>query len=197
MAITRALCLSACCLFATTAAVLNPDWSIFNILDIANVTESLEILQNIPISRYWDTEKAEFRVGILPDIIGEEYSSFITNIPKSRVVNRTTVFETINITDTPKLLLHMINVLQSLSSNALFMSDQVNDFIEEKNNFALKIIRIAQQTGKEWRTAEEIKASRYLLEKRRQILNQKLENEKALHQLRLNNIAILYEVIFL
>jgi hypothetical protein len=173
----------------------NPSWDVFAILpDPPHFKNSLDIVNYVPVSEYWDTAKAQFRVGILGDVLNVTHPELVTILPKTRFVEGKMEVMNMLVPDTSVLFMHMVNVIQSMAVRALEMKSEVDLFYREKEDFALKIIRIASQTGVEWRTAAEIKAARAVVERRLDILAMKLEHENSLMRLRLENHDIRHKV---
>jgi hypothetical protein len=173
----------------------NPSWDVFTILpDPPLLKDSLDIVNFVHVSEYWDTAKAQFRVGILGDVLNLTHPQLVAILPKTRFVDGKMEVMNVLAPDTSALFMHMVNVIQNLTDRALEMKAEVDLFHREKEDFALKIIRIASQTGVEWRTAAEIKAARAVVERRLDIMTMKLEQEKSLMRLRLENHDIRQKV---
>ena len=172
------------------SAVVVPNWEIFETINSVDVSQCIDAVNSIPVNRYWDTEKAEFRSGFLGDELAKSYPEHVSNVSKSRYINNQLKTEQITVVETSALFSYMICAIQYVTEMSVNIQRELNKFTEEKKDFALKIIRIAAQTGVEWRTAAEIRAARQLVQKRIEVVERALEQERDMKQLKLDNLMI-------
>ena len=170
------------------------NWEIYDVYDNASVEDAIELVRNCPVSYYFDTQKGYFRVGFLAGALNESYARFLVNIPRL-VRTADNNMETVNVpsVDVTGLFSRALPVIHYLGEMAEITNHQIEDFKREKDNFALKIIRIATDTGTEWRTANEIKAAREVLQRRRDGLQKQLENEEKIQGLKRENVRLRYQ----
>jgi hypothetical protein len=170
------------------------DWDSYETHGNASLEEAMRLVRTLPMNRYFDIQKGGFRIGMLPDMLHESHSSYVVNVP--RVVRdkdgTPTIIDvrTVDITEVFSRSLPVIQLLADLGSN---VSEQIDAFYKEKDDFALKIIRIATETGKEWRTAGEIRGARDVLLLRLEGLKQSLQYADELQQLKKENVQIRHE----
>eukprot|EP00602_Paraphysomonas_sp_CaronLab_P000190 CAMPEP_0185030898 /NCGR_PEP_ID=MMETSP1103-20130426/18026_1 /TAXON_ID=36769 /ORGANISM="Paraphysomonas bandaiensis, Strain Caron Lab Isolate" /LENGTH=679 /DNA_ID=CAMNT_0027566201 /DNA_START=356 /DNA_END=2395 /DNA_ORIENTATION=- len=101
----------------------------------------------------------------------------------------------LNITtvDHPALFMHVFSVTKFLAEKFQHINNLLSALREERNNFALKVLRIANETGREWRTASEIAAARNVYQVKLGNIDKKIENTQKRLALKLRNIRSKYE----
>ena len=149
---------------------INPNWSVFTLSEeLPDREESIRIVQSIPVQYFWDFHKGQFKFGILGESVEELYPQFVTNSKRKFSIDSPTYNVTSANTDV--IFTHLVLVVQHLALQmASVIGSTVEELLAEGDNFALKIIRIANETGIEWRTANEIRTSREVIEIKKQIL---------------------------
>lgn len=153
---------------------LEPDWSVFEILEeLPDIEESIRVVQSIPVQYFWDFHKGQFKFGILGESVEAFYPQFVTN-SKMKFSVDSPVYN-VTSANTEVIFSHLVLVVQYLARKiAGELGSTVNDLLAESDNFALKIIRIANETGIEWRTANEIRTNREVIEIKKDILTSEL-----------------------
>lgn len=152
------------CLFLSplSSVKVTPDWSVFNIIADVNISKSVEIVENLPVHRYWDYERGGFRTGIIGDIVKDSFPELVTLSRKQISGSNEKLIRLVNVTvvDKPLVFMHTLVAVKYLAQLASDFQNRLNTLVAEKYDFSLKILRIANQTGTEWRTASEIRAAR-------------------------------------
>lgn len=176
------------------ASCSQADWDIYEVHGNTSLEDSIELVRNCPVSYYFDTQKGYFRVGFLAGALNESYAQFLVNIPRL-VRTADNSMETVNVpsVDVTSLFSRAMPVIQYLGETAEITHRQIEDFKREKDDFALKIIRIATDTGTEWRTANEIKAAREVLQRRLDGLQEQLQNEEKIQDLKRENVRLRHQ----
>ncbi len=171
-----------------------PNWSVFDVIDTLNVSQCVDLVSAIPVNKYWDTEKAEFRVGFLGDMVKTIRPEFVTSVSKSRYVNNKLESQTVSLVDSAALFTYMICASHFAADLSASIEAELADFQSEKSDFALKIIRIASELGVEWRTASEVRAAREIVSSRVDLVNRQLNSAISQQALREENLKIKNEV---
>jgi hypothetical protein len=155
---------------AAPPAPLLPNWSVFEeSAELPDVQESLRVVQSIPVQHFWDFHKGHFKFGILGESVAELYPHLVTQSKRKFSIDSPTYDVTSANTDV--IFTHLVVVVQHLAVKmASVVGSTVEELLAEGDNVALKIIRIANETGIEWRTANEIRTSREVLEIKKQIV---------------------------
>lgn len=155
----------------SSIAVLKPDWSAFDISDdVLDIQESINVVKLIPVQYFWDFHKGQFKFGILGESVEEVFPQFVTHSKRKYSVDS----HIYNVTsaNTDVIFTHLVRVVQHLALHLAYAIDStVERLLAEGDNFALKIIRIANETGVEWRTAKEIRTSREVVEIKKRIVH--------------------------
>jgi acid phosphatase family membrane protein YuiD len=177
-------------------ATSSVDWSSYStVSDVGNYEDSVNIVKNIPIFRYWDNSKAKFRTGVLAEYMVSNFSSFVSIVDRKIAdKNGHLVVEKMYVADTNAIFMHMFATVQRYAREAVALKSMLDELFQEKENFALKLIRIANDTGKEWRTASEIRGTREVLENRTKIISDKIKNLMTLTEMKLSNLELRREV---
>jgi hypothetical protein len=130
-------------------------------------------VQSIPVQYFWDFHKGQFKFGILGESVETAYPEFVTNSKRKFSIDSPTYNVTSANTDV--IFTHLVLVIQHLANKfASAIDSSVNDLLAESENIALKIIRIANDTGIEWRTANEIRTSREAIEIKKRIVDSEI-----------------------
>lgn len=157
------------------------DWSAYIEYDTyMNWNKSNNLIMQLPVYQYWDSGRADYEVGVLSDELKniEIYQEFVSIIDKQTFVNGVVnVKKNVAVTDIDSLLMHMVASIQNLNLNVTEYELWIEQLIKEKDDFALKIIRIAEETGKEWRTASEIRAMRHNVDLKIKTIEMLLQKE--------------------
>lgn len=156
------------------------DWTAYTVYDhFQDLNRSTNLIMNLPIFQYWDTERAEYEVGpIASELSSSLFADFVYKMDKKTFVDGIVdVQENVSMVDTDGLMWHMIASLQNIYKVKLEHSILVAKLIEEKHDFAKKIVRVAEDTGKEWRTASEMRATVDIIDARIVQFNSLLEKE--------------------
>lgn len=144
-------------------------------------TDSVNIVSKVPLFYYWDVEKSAYSMGVIGSELTSDslFSPYLSIMDKKVVRNR--VVETIpNVTvvDIDALYMNTLVAIQHLANASSTLNSELSVLQEEKLDFAKKIIRIADETGKEWRTASEIRSEREIVEMRMKLVEAKLEKQQ-------------------
>ena len=152
-----------------------PDWSVFSLTgDVPNIHMSKDIVRSIPVQYYWDSHKGQFKFGILGESVEEVYPQFVTSAQRKFSID--SPIYNVTSANTDEIFPHLVLVIQHLAANvAAEIEATVQELLAEGDNFALKIIRIANETGIEWRTASEIRTSREVIEIKKQIVDAEIQ----------------------
>lgn len=145
------------------------DWSPYTVFDtFQDLNKSTDLIMNLSMWQYWDMERAEYGVGpIASELPVTLFSDFISQMDKKTFVDGiVNIQPNVSVVDTDSLLWHMIASLQNMYKVKLEHSVLVARLLEEKHDFAKKIVRVAEDTGKEWRTASEIRANVDIIQER-------------------------------
>jgi len=158
---------------ASTGAV-EPDWSVFHISDeTLDIKESIGVVQSIPVQYFWDFHKGQFKFGILGESVEEFYPHFVTNSRMKFSID--SPIYNVTSANTDVIFSHLVLVIQYLAMKISGdLGSSVSELLAESDNIALKIIRIANETGIEWRTANEIRTSREVIEIKKEIVQSEL-----------------------
>lgn len=147
-----------------------PNWSVFEVsAEQHEVQNSINVVKSIPVQHFWDFHKGHFKFGILGESVEDFYPNFVTN---SRIkFSIDSASYNLTSANTEIIFSHLVLVVQYLAVKiAGELGTTVKELLAENDNFALKIIRIANETGIEWRTANEIRTSREVIEIKKQII---------------------------
>lgn len=177
---------------ATLAQSALADWDlIYDMYGDASTEHALDVVSKCPVSYYFDTHRGFYRVGFLSSSLNGSFSDYVSVVPRMYrgpdLEMRTELVETV---DSVSLFSEALLAIQNLGILAERISDQMNEFKKEKDNFALKIIRIATDTGKEWRTANEIRAAREVLQRRLDGMREQMSSAERIHALKKENVNI-------
>ena len=162
------LVLCMCALCAEPA----PNWEHFDDVDFPNISASVDIITRTPLSRYWDTTKAEFRTGCLGSLMRDVFPELTAEAKSGKGAGMTTVV------DTNALFTHMLVVTKHLALLYAEHESQLNVMLMEKRDFALKVLRVANETNTEWRTASELRARREVLSQQRDYIEDRLQSRR-------------------
>lgn len=160
-----------------SSEVTKGDWSVYNVLSDVNVSVSLDIVKSLPVHTYWDYEKASYRTSIIGDLIKLDFPDLVKFSRKHIAGKNSQALSLVNVTvvDSPVVYMHAMVAIQYLANVAFDYNNRLKTLLAEKYDFGLKVLRIANQTGTEWRTASEIKAMAKVVDLK--LLNKKTRME--------------------
>jgi hypothetical protein len=188
-----------CLLFSPLSSEkLTPDWSVFRIISDVNISKSVEIIQQLPVHRYWDYEKGVFRTGIVGDLIKTSFPELVMVTRKHISEPNEKAIRLMNVTvvDSSLVFMHTLITVKYLANLAYDYKKRLDVLIAEKNDFALKVLRVANQTGTEWRTASEIRAARNVVELKIENKKKKLELLLKQREIDIELATMKFEVVF-
>lgn len=149
-----------------------PNWEHFDEIGFPNISTSVDIVTRTPLSRYWDTSKAEFRTGCLGSLMREVFPELTAETKSGKGIGMTTVV------DTNALFTHMLVATKHLALLYGEHQSRLEMMSKEKKDFALKVLRVANETNTEWRTASELRARREVVSQQRNYIEDRLQSRR-------------------
>lgn len=184
-----------CAYLCVCVVYANSDWSNYEVISDVDFLASAAIVKNIPIFRYWDSTKSKFRTGIVGEYIENRYPNLVSVVDRKIMTKENNLItEKLYVVDTNTIFMHMFAMVQKYAQTAVEMQSRLDSLLQEKMDIALKIIRIANETGSEWRTATEIRGSREVLESRVWTIQSRIDRLHSKSKRELNHILYKYKV---
>eukprot|EP01041_Mallomonas_annulata_P004006 gene4006-7981_t len=153
------------------------NWSYFETLGMVDSPRSMNIIHSLPMHHYWDTGKASFRTGVLPDFVNDVHPDFVSRMDM-RITRKGKTITVANATvvDQNVLFCHMIAAVQLLARNANNIFGEY-EALTEGNRLILDRINQVYNvvTSDSWRSAVEVRLEGDLLRQRTTVVEQGLE----------------------
>jgi len=126
MLVAVALTVFICCSSVGDDQIIN--WSSFNVEEIMDQGESVELIRNIPLNQYWDVTKASYRTGVLGDRVKQTHPQFVSEIDKKvTIAGRMRTAKTF-VLDASLLSMHSLVAMQALVASEQRLRGQINVF---------------------------------------------------------------------
>jgi hypothetical protein len=166
-----------------------PDWRYFDIIGSTNTSESAQLIKQVPIHRYWDTGKASFKTGILPDYIIETYPDLVSTMDiKITRHGKPLIFPNAKIVDQNILFDHMINAIQYLAKEMNMLYDSILFLNSTNNEFQYISNQLNNVLDIDWLTVSDIITERKIKVSQSEILEVSIQKAKEYHDLTRNFI---------
>lgn len=164
------------------------NWDTFQVLSKADVTQSLEFLQTLPLFQYWDTLKGRYRIGTIGQLLRvlyPEQKHLITRIEKQ--VNHANKVHAVEhyAVDYSQIFMHMLVLVGHLDDVSKEVSDVLDRFERKQRSDGLWNVSITDDLS-----FEDLAAQESILAYKREALSIEEEIMTIRHELALKTLQM-------